>query len=353
MADDSERREANRPDVHGTDPERDRLSASETPRLSDSAYDRLLGRARRTFGDLPVDKAVAKVRAIIGVPSVPDSEQAAQSALEKLRKGTQRPTANELAALEFVIRMMRPAPLSLHGDLQPLPSRPGESTYQPEVSQAWEMFRQHVKPLLYSIGRLDRTSGPNRETGTGFLVSDDLVVTNHHVVSQLSHGTDMLEPGMAVIRFYQEFEGPADPLPLCEVLGVAALHPTLDIALLRVKLSESRPPLRLEAGTAADHVPVGVIGYPYKDSRNPLFTDAIYQSRYGVKRGALGELIGGNTQLLHHDCSTLGGNSGSPVFSLETGRVVALHFSGTFMYRNEGVRSGEVAAFLHSAANIH
>ena len=313
--------------------------------------EQLLGRARRAFGDLPIDSAVAKVRAIVGLPNAPESEKAAQSALEKLRKGRERPTAAELAALEFVIRMMRPAPLSIKGALEPLPSQPGSSTYQPEVTSAWERFRESVKPRLYSIGRLDRTSGPNREIGTGFLVSDELIVTNHHVLSQLSHGTDLLERGMAVIRFYQEFDGP-EPVPQCDVIGVVAVHPTLDIAVLKVDPQASRPRLELEGAAVATHTAVGTIGYPYKDGRNPLFTDAIYQGRYGVKRGALGELISSNAQFLYHDCSTLGGNSGSPLFALDTGRVIGLHFSGAFMYRNEAVGGAEVASFLHTAAGL-
>ena len=47
----------------------------------------LYGRAQRTFGQLRVDEAVAKVRAIVGLPKVPDSEKAAQAALDKLRSG--------------------------------------------------------------------------------------------------------------------------------------------------------------------------------------------------------------------------------------------------------------------------
>jgi len=313
--------------------------------------EQLLGRALRAFGDLPVGSAVAKVRAIVGLPNAPESEKAAQSALEKLRQGRERPTAAELAALEFVIRMMRPAPLSIKGALEPLPSQPGSSTYQPEVTSAWDRFRESVRPLLYSIGRLDRTDGPNREIGTGFLVSDELIVTNHHVLSQLSHGTDVLERGMAVIRFYQEFDGP-EPVPQCDVVEVVAVHSTLDIAVLKVELPALRPRLVLESGAVAAHTAVGAIGYPYKDGRSPLFTDAIYQGRYGVKRAAVGELISHNSQFLYHDCSTLGGNSGSPVFALDTGRVIGLHFSGAFMYRNEAVSAAEVASFLHTAAGL-
>lgn len=305
----------------------------------------LFGRAQRTFGALRVDEAVAKVRAIVGLPNAPESEVAAQAALDKLRSGRARPTATELAALEFVIRMMRPAPLSLRGQLEPLPARQGSSVYQPEVSAAWDRFRAASARILYSVGRLDRTSGPNPQIGTGFLVAEDLVLTNHHVLSALSHGADELEPGMAVIRFYQEYEGP-EPVPACSILRVAAVHPTLDMALLQVQMPDARPSLEFETAALPAHLMVATIGYPFKDSRNPLFVEAIYQNKYGVKRGAVGELIDRNAPVLAHDCSTLGGNSGSPLMALETGAVVGVHFTGEFMYRNGAVAAAEAAAFV-------
>jgi Trypsin-like peptidase domain len=308
----------------------------------------LYGRAQRTFGQLRVDEAVAKVRAIVGLPKVPDSEKAAQAALDKLRSGRERPTPTELAALEFVIRMMRPAPLSIRGRLQALPAERGSSVYQPQVSAAWDRFCTNSAPILYSVGRLDRTAGSNPHIGTGFLVAPDLVLTNHHVVSALSHGADELDSGMAVIRFYQEYDGP-EPVPACPILKVVAIHPALDMALLQVQVPDKRPVLQFDAGALPAHLMVGTLGYPYKDDRNPLFVDAIYQDRYGVKRGAVGELIAARGDLIFHDCSTLGGNSGSPVMALETGAVVGLHFTGEFMYRNGAVSAAAAAEFVADA----
>ena len=40
---------------------------------------------------------------------------------------------------------------------------------------------------------------------------------------------------------------------------------------------------------------------------------------------------------IEHDCSTLGGNSGSPVVDLETHQVIGLHFGGRFGVRNYAV----------------
>jgi V8-like Glu-specific endopeptidase len=49
---------------------------------------------------------------------------------------------------------------------------------------------------------------------------------------------------------------------------------------------------------------------------------------------------------VYHDCSTLGGNSGSPLFSLRTARVVGLHCEGYFMYRNEAIDGATLHAFV-------
>jgi S1-C subfamily serine protease len=311
-------------------------------------HEGLLLRANRAFADRTVEEAVVKVRAIVGVPRIPEAEVAAQAAWDKLRTG-KVPTALELAALELVIRMMRPAPLSQKGELAPLPSVAGRSTYNPATAEAWDAFRRKVKPLLYSIGRLDRADGPDPEIGTGFLVGDDLVLTNRHVVADLSMGADELERGQAFITFYQEL-GTTDPTPSrFPITAVAALHPTLELALLRVELPAPRTQPEFEAGPVAKATEVATIGYPFKDARNPLFVDAVFGSKYGVKRAALGEITGVAGQRLFHDCSTLGGNSGSPVFSLASGRVVGVHYTGRFMYRNEAVNAAEAACFVAQA----
>ena len=47
-----------------------------------------------------------------------------------------------------------------------------------------------------------------------------------------------------------------------------------------------------------------------------------------------------------HDCSTLGGNSGSVLLDLATGEAVGLHFAGRFLEANYAVPAAVVAARL-------
>jgi S1-C subfamily serine protease len=314
--------------------------------MTDERHAALAQRAERALAGRPVAEAVAKVRAIVfKLPLVPDAETAAQTALNKINAG-EAPTAAELAALELVVRMMRPAPLSKDGELEPLPSAPGSSTYNPALVALWDRFRAGVKPLMYSIGRLEDHGGDPQ--GTGFLVGDDLLLTNRHVLAKLSNGVEELDDGQAVVRFNQEWGMPDPADSSVPVAGVAAVHDTLDMALLRVRLPQPRKRLALDNEPAERASAVATVGYPFKDPTSPLFVEAIFNGRYGVKRAAIGDVLDVGERRFFHDCSTLGGNSGSPVFSLDSGGVAGIHCSGVFNYRNEAIPATEIAAFMEA-----
>lgn len=170
------------------------------------------------------------------------------------------------------------------------------------------------------------------------------------MLGQLSFGAEVLDEGQAVVRFHGEYGAPDPSSATIPILGVVRVHETLDMALLRIRTDGLRPvpPLRSEP-VAATHA-VAAIGYPWDDPRStPLFTHAVFDGTYGVKRAALGEVMATAPQRLFHDCSTLGGNSGSPLFSLETGDVVGVHYSGIFMWRNEAVPAADIETFVAEA----
>jgi len=311
----------------------------------DQKYKDLLERAQLTFGTTPVPQAVGKTKAIIGVPAFPLKETEAQAALDKLRIG-QVPTPDELAALELMIRIMRPAPLSKKGALEDLPAY---DEHEPGLVDAWTTLQALIKPLLYSVGRLDLVgAGPQGVGfGTGFLVRSDLLVTNRHVLEALSYGSLELKAGAVVVRFGQEVQTIDDPAHSVPILKAAFVHPTLDLALLRLATMTDRPPLRLAAAGAAKGDRVVALGYPADDpARNPMFIKAVFGGDFSVKRAAPGVVVSTRAPHLSHDCSTLGGNSGSPVLSMATAEVVGVHSSGYFMYRNQAVLAAELATFL-------
>ena len=304
----------------------------------------LLNRALRAFPGRQVGPIVeaARSRAIIGPANIPVSEVAAQRALDQLQAG-QIPAPADLAALEVLIRVMRPAPLSRAGELDPLEVGGTEHLFPEELLREWEEFRSAIKPYLYSIGRIDTK---NKGVGTGFLIAPDLLVTNRHVVSLLSNGTDELDAGVATVAFHQEYGRSDPPDATVAIDRVVAVHPQLDMALLGVGGSGRQPlPALVRDVVAGERVVV--VGYPQKDTaRNPIFAESVYNGRYGVKRAALGEVIDVAGLQFWHDCSTLGGNSGSPVLSLTDRKVVGIHFSGFFMYRNQAVASSSLMEFV-------
>ena len=97
---------------------------------------------------------------------------------------------------------------------------------------------------------------------------------------------------------------------------------------------------------------VAVIGYPARDSRVPddQLMQSIFGDVYDKKRLAPGQVTEARPDVLLHDCSTLGGNSGSVLVDLATGEAVGLHFAGRFLEANYAVPAAVVAARLEQPA---
>ena len=303
--------------------------------------ERLRRRITRTFGDKEPAAALARVRAIVGTTNLPATFEGnlARQAMEKLKDaGADPPTPRELAALEMMLRMMRPAPKYEDGQLEDL--------FEPEfhaMFRSWNGFRALLDPLRGAIGRID--AGPGESAGTGFMVADEVLVTNRHVLDVLSRGTRVLQPGQGTVSFQAELHPTASEPPV-PIESVVAFHPALDIALLRVR-PPLRTPLTIAATPPAIEDQVAAVGHPFDDPvNNPLFTRTIFGNAWGVKRVAPGEVVSQSGSIVGHDCSTLGGNSGSPLMDLKNAEVVGLHFGGGFLWRNEAVSCADLKAFV-------
>ncbi|QES51255.1 serine protease [Streptomyces venezuelae] len=221
--------------------------------------------------------------------------------------------------------------------------------------------RAGIRESLARVGRVEVTGHPDLDwLGTGFLVSPDVVMTNRHVAAEFTRadgrGGFSFRPGMgARIDTAEELGGPVSDgsfeFAVTEVLGI---HPQVDMALLRVApASGGGGTLPTPLPVAADAPPdlagraVYVVGYPAADGRRnePEAMSRIFMDIYNVKRlqpGTATALLPDGLTMTH-DCSTLGGNSGSPVFDLADHRVLGLHFGGRF-------RSGNFAVPLFALA---
>lgn len=124
-----------------------------------------------------------------------------------------------------------------------------------------------------------------------------------------------------------------------------------DVALLEVNWGGSADhpsPVPLSADPPAAGADVAIIGYPAFDSfsTDPALMERIFGGIYDVKRLAPGRVLSSTADDLRYDCTTLGGNSGSVVLDLGSGRAVGLHYAGTYQEANYAVPAAVIRAFL-------
>ena len=207
--------------------------------------------------------------------------------------------------------------------------------------------------VIPAVGRIEFVGHPDFDWGgTGWLLEGNIVVTNRHVaslVAQKQGGRLAFRRGangfpMQVrIDFREEYGSDEAEELFVDRIEYLADPGQPDIALLRIGTPSTLPaPLVLAGRDAASGTHIGVIGYPAIDSqRNPIANIRdIFKDIYDVKRFAPGLVSStSDANVLMHDASTMGGNSGSPVVSLETGEVVGLHFSGKFGESNYAVKA--------------
>jgi hypothetical protein len=244
----------------------------------------------------------------------------------------------------------------------------------PEVT-AWEArlknpaVQSAVRPVLPSVGRIELENHPDLTwVGTGWLIADDVVVTNRHVANEFAAPSTaggrrsfVFKRGWppradnrmaARVDFLRELRNPGSrPFAVKEVLHIED-EDGPDFAFLRVERTGTggplTPSLRPADAAATARQYVATVGYPAADSRIPEqeLMSRLFGDKYNVKRFAPGQVQRLADGLVMHDCTTLGGNSGSPIIDLETGRVVGLHFSGLFLRENRGVPIAYVTSRL-------
>ena len=230
-------------------------------------------------------------------------------------------------------------------------------------SEIWRSRLSQAKPLLddaiRAVGRVNLTGGQLDWVGTGWLVAENVIVTNRHVAWEFAErGGDgftfkmgLNEQIAADIDFLQEIESPARLVfQLVKPLHIEDA-PGPDVAFFEVMTvsgnAKLAKPIDLAASIAASQN-VATIGYPAYDSRipEPELMERIYGKIYNKKRLAPGGVTRVEQTRVWHNCTTLGGNSGSVVLDLDNGNAIGLHFSGSFLATNYAVRADIVKKML-------
>jgi V8-like Glu-specific endopeptidase len=251
-------------------------------------------------------------------------------------------TDAEVIGLEAIIALEgRPALFIQGGDFFGVPER-------------WQVLnpqRDAIRASIARVGRVEVTGHPRLGwIGTGFLAGPAAVVTNRHVAREFARagwGSDWrFRPGMAASVDFNRERGAVERSEFA-ITGIAGIHDRLDLAVLTIESGgagrEPPTPLPVAAARPGDVIDrtVYVVGYPAWDGgRNDAeHMREIFRDTYDVKRlqpGLVASWTDG-AHLLTHDCSTLGGNSGSPVIDLETHQVIAVHYSGAYLAANMAI----------------
>ncbi|SBO41998.1 penicillin-insensitive murein endopeptidase [Cyanobium sp. NIES-981] len=223
-----------------------------------------------------------------------------------------------------------------------------------------EPHRTTIDTVIKSVGRIELREHPRglSYVGTGWLVTDDIIVTNRHVAQtfafqegrKFTFQTNPFENKTIKVNVDFREEYRIDQEEQFDIVDVLYIEPQQgsDMAFLKVKRSgdTSRSVIALATESVSGESEITVIGYPARDSqRNPIEPAKLYETFediYDIKRLQPGEVmstarLSQNVPVFTHDCSTLGGNSGSVVLDFKTGKAIGLHFGGIFQQENYAV----------------
>src|SRR5262245_20788620 len=212
-------------------------------------------------------------------------------------------------------------------------------------AQAITASKDVINKAVPAVGRIELNNADLPWAGTGWLIADGIIVTNRHVADVFARldrnsSSFVFRPGLlhglvtSDIDFLEE-ENRLDAAehPIASILWIAPPQES-DVAFLRVTRAAGSPPLP-QPIELADEVLTGAtvaaIGYRAgsRSIRDQQLVIRIFgDDVYDKKRFAPGRIMGVDGNRIRHDCSTLGGNSGSVLLDMKTGKAVGIHHGG-------------------------
>ncbi len=240
-----------------------------------------------------------------------------------------------------------------------------DDTFEEPVSDKWKQrlnpHRQKLQTAILATGRVEVEGHPHTDwLGTGWMVKPNIMITNRHVAAEFTKRegnsftfkSNHSETKMrAYLDFKEEYQNNEEKeIKIQDILWISD-DGEPDMAVLKIEGQHEFIELQ-------EHVDDGalltVIGYPAFDGRRNDINamNRIFRNIYNVKRLQPGFRMYPDTQqTFTHDCSTLGGNSGSPVIDVLTGKAVGLHFAGRYRQANYAVEGKYIIDKLNELLN--
>ena len=286
-----------------------------------------------------VRKQLAKTEAQPSLPVTVAASQVVEGAESAMRKVEQENvsavTDFEFACLEAVVLITgRPAMRYKNGRVE-MPDPNGDNV-------RWSTFvaiaRSFINEASASVGRvgLAHDNAADDPVATAWRLGDDLVVTNRHVARDIVSDATIapadwkLDSNKHSVVDFTVTDNSAKSVrfPIKELVYCAS---DIDLAIFRLdpKGEKLPDPLELDWEEVFKDEEIYIVGHPYRLSASNAVS-TVFVKADGYKRCSPGLVtaIDAEPRVFEHDCSTLGGNSGSCVLSVSGHAVVGLHYGG-------------------------
>lgn len=286
--------------------------------------------------------------------SHPDLKDVPEKKRETAIKKAMIGPVNEMPRMEAMIQtFLRPAYLIQKDQIK--------LTGSDSMKRRFKGVVATVQKLVPSVGRIEFDNIPRHFGGTGWLIDEDIVVTNRHVaqfmaergrggrVVALKNGANEVIKGVVDFKEEHPISGrrPELEFEIEKVIYLAGSKEP-DIAFLKlVKGHKLPPPIPVSGNRLKPDQFISVVGYPGEDPNGIISRSAarsVFDDIYEVKRCSPGEVLTNipDGWYFFHDATTLGGNSGSVVIDNASGEAIGLHFMGELEKQNYAVKMSAV-----------
>jgi type II secretory pathway predicted ATPase ExeA len=217
-------------------------------------------------------------------------------------------------------------------------------------SEIWkaplEEHRAEIETATRSVGRLASGEQNLNAYGTASVIADGVVVAPAYMMKNGKLPENSFVDFRETVDFTEKLNSAKSfRFALKRVINtIQNTDPIYNLVLVEIEKRNGRgeslpPPLPLieeEAFKFESSSEVYVIGYPARDNKvSPILLTAVFQEIFGVKRIQPGFLLSDidlsvieKKERIKHNCFTVAGNGGSPLFDLKTGKVIGIHIGG-------------------------